>query len=351
MERGQMLLGAGHAANACEDLTQAAQILTILVNQGRQELSRKLSQVAVARASAFILQQQYPSALEDLNVSIQILLSLASSDVSADFLAELAKALQQRAKLYSIGQAVESASDDYSKAIQLFRTLVETHGRSEFSSDLAECLLSNLALSGDPTEPENQAMLVQAIQLVIGKTREGKNPPDGFVVDSLKTLQKAVTNDPSSIRSELAEVVLKLVEHAAQMPKGHLDWVQATETMQQISELLNPRTEPRYLHLIILCCLTTNKEVSVHGEASLLRVIFYLRRLAEVIEMHSRTPDCVGGVGQAFNVIIEYGKFFNQDHNRAQAAEMVNLWRKLQPSLPAAANIPRQLLASLARSL
>ncbi len=351
MERGQMLLSAGHAANAGQDLTQAAQILTILVNQGRQELSRKLSQVALSRATAFISQQQYPAALEDLNVSIEILLTLASTESSPDFLAELAKALQQRAKLYAIGQAVPQASEDYSKAIQLYRTLVEGHNRSEFSSDLAECLMSNLALSGDPTEPANQSMLVQAIQLVIGKTREGKNPPEGFVVDSLRTLLKAVGNDPSSIRSDLAEVVLKLVEHAAQMPKGHLDWVQATEIMQQISELLNPRTEPRYLHLIILCCLTTNKEVSVHGEASLLRVIFYLRRLAEVIEMHSRTPDCVGGVGQAFNVIIEYGKFFNQEQNRAQAADMVNLWRKLQPSLPAAANIPRQLLASLARSL
>jgi len=208
-----------------------------------------------------------------------------------------------------------------------------------------------LSVSHDPQDPENQAALARAVKLVLQQVKDGGAPPQGFVSDGLQTVAALLTSNPALESSEMTESVLKLVELVAMSPRSEQDWVAITELLVSCAAQLEPMRHRKYIHLVTLACLTTQREVSALGKASLGRLVYFCHQLGQALEISQPLPECIGSVGGCFHLLYDNLAGFADPALALRLKEMVTLWRNLPPTMPAAASVSRQLLTALARSL
>ena len=349
-QRAKMLISAGHAQPGIADLSQAAQVLSILLSQGREELRLPLAQVAQERAAAYLSQSELVAGVEDLNLGIELLMSLASSN-DPEVFAMLAQMLAQRGRCFQQAQQSELASADFEKAVQLYSRLVEQQGRQDLSSVLAECLLSHLSLSGQGVEdPQRLQALVKAVRLVTQQTKDGKPAEESFVVDAVTAVRNSLVQRPDQANSELVDSVLKLSEAILQVPRINYNWVGLTQLLSECYGALETYKGPKYVSFICLSCVSCGREVGSVGAASLPRLIYFLTLLG--ITLGSERPgEQLGLVGNAFTNLLEQLARQRLDESQALSLrQLVTTWQQLPAGYPAAANVSRGVLTNLLRA-
>jgi tetratricopeptide (TPR) repeat protein len=349
--RSKMLQVAGHIQPAIADLSQASQVLSILLGQGREELRRPLSKVLQERAQLYVGQGELVAAVEDLNPGIELLMSLAAKGDDGDLFPQLAAMLAQRGRCYQQAQENELASQDFERAVQLYSSLVDSQGRQEFSAPLAECLLSHLSLSGQGVEdPQRLAALVKAVRLVTQQSKDGKPPEENFVIDAVTAVRNSLSLQPAHADSELTESVIKLVETILQLPRINYDWVTLTELLSQSFMALDSRKGPKYMALLCLSCVSCGREVQSLGEASLARLIYFITLLGVTLTSE-RPGEQLSLVGNAFSALIEFlGRQRLDGNHAANLRQLVTTWQQLPAGYPAAANVSRGVLTALLRA-
>lgn len=349
-QRAKMLISAGHAQPGIADLSQAAQVLSILLSQGREELRFPLAQVAQERAAAYLSQSELVAGVEDLNLGIELLMSLAGGN-DPEIFAILAQMLSQRGRCFQQAQQSELASADFERAVQLYSRLVEQQGRQDLTAVLAECLLSHLSLSGQGVEdPQRLQALVKAVRLVTQQTKDGKPAEESFVVDAVTAVRNSLVQRPDQANSDLVDSVLKLCEAILQVPRINYNWVGLTQLLSECYGALETYKGPKYVSFICLSCVSCGREVGSVGAASLPRLIYFLTLLG--ITLGSERPgEQLGLVGSAFTNLLE--QLARQRLDEAQALslrQLVTTWQQLPAGYPAAANVSRGVLTNLLRA-
>jgi tetratricopeptide (TPR) repeat protein len=349
-QRARMLLGANHVQPGLADLSQAAQVLSILLSQGREELRRPLAQVAQERATVYLGQNELVAAVEDLNLGVELLMSLASQN-DPDLFAELAHMLSQRGRCFQQAQQLQLAAEDFEKAVQLYSRLVESEGRNDLSSILAECLLSHLSLSGQSVEdPVRLQALVKAVRLVTQQAKDGKPPEESFVVDAVTAVRNSLSLRPDQSNTELIESVIKLSEAILQVPRLTYNWVNLTELLSQCYQALENHKGPKYVSFICLSCVSCGREVGSVGAASLPRLIYFLTLLGMTLST-DRPGEQLSLVGNAFTALLEQLARQRLDEQQALGLrQLVTTWQQLPAGYPAAANVSRGVLTNLLRA-
>ncbi len=350
LERGEMILSAGHTEHAIGDFTEVISLAKALVAQGQFLAAPALAQGLQRRSECYKATGKAREALQDLEGAVGFQMQMAQQKPDIEVMGNLAKALLSQGGLLIGFQQLPQAADSLDKAISLLTGLVEQQQQKQYSGDLAQALIQRVSLTGDKTDPGMRQVLIRAVDLVTQQAREGKPVARDFPIDCLRAVVDLLAREDFETVGDLIDSVLRLVELVVTDGKSSQDFVKLTDLLLAASAgLIDDRRTARRPHFLALACVSCNREIQMFGKNSLPRLVYCLYELGQALE-RSKPPSVLNYIGSSFALM---GELASQQQNNEdfirELKMMVTTWRSLPPQVPALANVSRHMLSQLLR--